>query len=105
MSSVLGLSRLVCLPLQISRMFSCKLPFSRIFPTNHFNEIHGFLRKNTFVLIDNDNTMTEPIQTAGSDQWFHWRIQFYQTAPKNLPIYGRDVRCFSMEFVVAECIV
>ncbi len=65
----------------------CKILVGLIFPLVLFSQIHQirklnellpYVQKDTLVIFDVDNTLIEPLQTLGSDQWFDNRIKFYQ---------------------------
>lgn len=48
-----------------------------IIETQHMKEIHKYLEPEMLVVFDLDNTLIEPVQELGSDQWFGHRIQQY----------------------------
>lgn len=50
-------------------------PKSEIIEINNINDVLEHATHGTMVLFDIDNTLLEPIQTLGSDQWFRWRLQ------------------------------
>ena len=61
-------------------LFSEEIPkasSSAIVETKDISDVLRYVKPNTLVLFDIDNTLIEPLQTLGSDQWFSWRIQYY----------------------------
>ena len=53
------------------------LLFGEIREIRTISEIENHLDQETFFLFDIDNTIMEPAQTLGTDQWFHYRIKLY----------------------------
>lgn len=51
---------------------------SRFIETNTFSDLLKYIRPNSLVLLDIDDTLMEPQQTLGSDVWFRWRINYYK---------------------------
>ena len=49
-----------------------------IIESNHFSSITDYLKEDSWLIVDIDNTLIEPIQTLGSDQWFRHRIMWYK---------------------------
>lgn len=45
--------------------------------TAHFSDINKYLKPNTLVVLDIDDTLLIPVQTLGSDVWFNSRFQHY----------------------------
>ena len=43
----------------------------------HMEEILPHVKPEMLIVFDIDNTIIEPVQTLGSDQWFHHRIETY----------------------------
>jgi len=43
----------------------------------HIDQIYNYLKPNTLVVFDIDNTLIEPVQSVGTDQWFHHRIAYW----------------------------
>lgn len=48
---------------------------AEIYETAEFSEIEKHVAPGALVVFDIDNTLMEPIQTLGSDQWFNYRYQ------------------------------
>lgn len=51
---------------------------SQFIETNSFSDLQKYIKPNSLVLIDIDDTLMEPKQTLGSDVWFRWRIDYYK---------------------------
>lgn len=49
--------------------------FGAIVEIKELSEINKYLAKDELIIFDLDNTLIEPRQTLGSDQWFYNRIQ------------------------------
>jgi len=49
-----------------------------IIEIKHMNEIHPYVQPNTFIVFDLDNTLIEPTQELGTDQWFYYQFLKYQ---------------------------
>ncbi len=43
----------------------------------NMEEIHQYLQPDTFIVFDIDNTLIEPIQELGTDQWFYLQLASY----------------------------
>lgn len=48
------------------------------FEIAHFAQIEPYLQQRPLLILDIDNTLMEPTQTLGSDQWFYHRYLSYQ---------------------------
>lgn len=48
-----------------------------IIEVTHMNEIHSYLKPDMLVIFDIDNTLIEPVQELGTNQWFENRIREY----------------------------
>lgn len=48
-----------------------------IVETMKMGELYNYLKPNMLIVFDIDNTIIEPSQTLGSDQWFHHRMDQY----------------------------
>lgn len=46
----------------------------------HFEELKKYVTPDTLVILDIDNTLIEPVQTLGSDQWFYHQFEGYVNA-------------------------
>jgi len=51
---------------------------SQIIETNTFADLLKFIKPNSLILLDIDDTLMECVQTLGSDRWFNSRIAFYK---------------------------
>lgn len=51
---------------------------SQIIEINRIEAIKQYIDHGTLILFDIDNTIVEPTQTLGSDQWFYHRIECYK---------------------------
>jgi len=51
---------------------------AEIHETYDINEVRHYITPETLVIFDIDNTVIEPVQTIGSDQWFHYRIDYHK---------------------------
>jgi hypothetical protein len=51
---------------------------AEIFETAHFSEILRFVKPNTLVLLDIDDTLLIPTQTLGTDAWFIYRTKQHE---------------------------
>src|SRR5687768_857421 len=51
---------------------------ARIIETNKFADLLQYIKPNSLILLDIDDTLMEPLQTLGSDRWFQWRISVYK---------------------------
>lgn len=60
---------LFCLPVVLT---------SKVFEIKKIEELKNFLKPDTLVVFDIDNTLIEPLQILGSDQWFDSKIKFYK---------------------------
>jgi FMN phosphatase YigB (HAD superfamily) len=56
-------------------IFISTLASARIIETNAMEEILPHITKKTWVVFDLDNTVMEPTQTLGSDQWFDYLVK------------------------------
>lgn len=57
-------------------IFVCSVLQAKIVDVFHVNELQSYVKDNDcLVIFDIDNTLMEPVQTIGSDQWFDKRIQ------------------------------
>jgi hypothetical protein len=59
-------------------LIPCTILFSEIYEIKQIHEIHIHLHQDQLVIFDIDNTLMEPIQQLGSDQWFRYRIKEHQ---------------------------
>jgi len=50
---------------------------SEIIEIDHFEEIYPQIHTDTLIVLDIDNTLIEPCQTLGSDQWFYSQLHHY----------------------------
>lgn len=74
---------------------------SVIIDTNNFGDLLHHITPKSLILYDIDNTILEPPQTLGSDQWFTWRISFHQNAGHN----AKDaLEIALMEWVSVQCL-
>jgi Protein of unknown function (DUF2608) len=64
-------------------LFITTVSFCQIIEIKNIKESEKFLKKDNLVLFDLDNTIMEPLQEFGSDQWFFYRFQKY--LDKNMP--------------------
>ncbi len=56
-------------------IFAFLAPLSgEIIEVMHMDQLTTVLKPNALVIFDIDNTLIEPVQALGSDQWFHHRI-------------------------------
>jgi hypothetical protein len=51
---------------------------SRIIEIDHFSDLLKYIKPNSLVLLDIDDTLMEAKQTMGTDRWFIWRIDYYK---------------------------
>lgn len=51
----------------------CTIAFSSINEIRQFKEVLNYIQPNSLVICDIDNTLLEPAQLLGSDQWFTYR--------------------------------
>ena len=58
-------------------IFTLVLP-AEIIEIKRMEEINSHIKPDTIILLDIDNTLIEPKQEMGSDQWFHYLIKKYQ---------------------------
>lgn len=56
---------------------------AEIIETNSIHDLKKYIRPETLVLLDIDNTLMEPTQTLGSDQWFCHRIDYHENLGLN----------------------
>lgn len=50
---------------------------SEIIEISHMSEIHQYLKPDTLIVFDIDNTLLETAQELGSDQWFYHQFEAY----------------------------
>ncbi|MCH9611916.1 MAG: hypothetical protein S4CHLAM102_03900 [Chlamydiia bacterium] len=50
---------------------------AEIIETNRFDTINEHITEDTLILLDIDNTLIEPTQEMGTNQWFEHRIKLY----------------------------
>lgn len=50
---------------------------AEIFEADHMDQVYNYIKPNTLVIFDIDNTLIEPVQSVGSDQWFRHRIAYW----------------------------
>lgn len=74
--------------------FVCFQLSGEIVEIKHMKELYPYLKPDMLVVYDIDNTIIEPKQTLGSDQWFHHRIDEYKS-------YGFD-DSYSLEMALRE---
>lgn len=55
------------------------LAFAKIVDIKHMAEINKYISNDTYVVFDIDNTLVEPTQLLGSDQWFYSRLSELKT--------------------------
>ncbi len=63
-------------------LFVCTLSLfmnlqSEIIEIHNMSEIHQYIKPNTLIVFDIDNTLLEPSQELGSDQWFYRQFEKY----------------------------
>jgi len=63
-------------------LFVCTLSLfmnlqSEIIEIHNMSEIHQYIKPNTLIVFDIDNTLLEPAQELGSDQWFYRQFEKY----------------------------
>lgn len=51
---------------------------AEIIQTNEISDILQYAKPSTLIIFDLDNTLMEPVQTLGSDQWFNNQIKYYE---------------------------
>lgn len=74
---------------------------SKIIETNTFSDIQHHIKPRCLILLDIDNTLIEPKQTLGSDQWFDWRIGYY----KKIGLEPRhSLEAALMDWVSVQCL-
>lgn len=61
----------------IGLIFMAIAVYAEIVEINHMDQVYNYLKPNTLVIFDIDNTIMEPVQTLGSDQWFRHRIAYW----------------------------
>ncbi|NGX52802.1 MAG: hypothetical protein KR126chlam5_01107 [Candidatus Anoxychlamydiales bacterium] len=61
-------------------IFSFSSLFSQILEVKNIKEITTYLNKYELLLFDLDNTIMEPIQELGSDQWFFHQMKKYENS-------------------------
>lgn len=49
-----------------------------IFEIKNMNELYKYLKPEAFIIFDIDNTLMEPAQELGNDQWFRYQIKKYE---------------------------
>lgn len=60
-------------------LFICSLELqAKIIETHHIDLIGSFVNKDTFIIFDIDNTLMEPVQELGTDQWFYHQWLTYE---------------------------
>jgi hypothetical protein len=52
--------------------------WGEIVEVGHFSEIHHYASDDALIILDIDNTLIEPVQELGSDQWFYHRCGEYK---------------------------
>src|SRR4051812_33940238 len=50
---------------------------AKIVEAKRINEILGYINSGTLVVFDLDNTVMEPVQMLGSDQWFDSLVKLF----------------------------
>lgn len=57
-------------------LFTCFCSLNaKIIETFHMQEMMDYLARDTLIIFDIDNTLMEPIQELGNDQWFYHRLE------------------------------
>jgi hypothetical protein len=56
-------------------IFSFSLLCAEVIETPHFNEVKKYIKPETLVILDIDDTLLLPTQTLGTDAWFLYRIE------------------------------
>ena len=60
----------------LALLWTAALP-AEIYETYNMDELYGHLKPGMLVVFDIDNTLIEPVQELGSNQWFENRIKEY----------------------------
>ena len=64
-------------------VFSCLSLWGKIVEINNIEEVYNYLTPNDLVIFDIDNTLVEPVQTMGSNQWFEYLKKKYLEEKKS----------------------
>jgi len=56
---------------------------AEIHEIKNMDELHSYLKPDMLIVFDIDNTLMEPVQELGSDQWFYHRIKEYEAWGKS----------------------
>ena len=62
--------------LSILFLIYCPLQ-AEILEIKNMDQVYNYLKPNTLIIFDIDNTLIEPVQSVGSDQWFRHRIAYW----------------------------
>lgn len=57
--------------------FNQSILTAKIIETNEIESILDYAKPNTLLLFDIDNTLMEPVQELGNDQWFRYQLKKY----------------------------
>jgi hypothetical protein len=68
------INRIFCGFVFFANTFLC----GEIIETAHFDEIVNYVKPNTLILVDIDDTLLIPVQTVGTDVWFCHRVKQHQ---------------------------
>lgn len=67
--------------------------------TNEMREALTFVRQDTWIVFDIDNTVLEPTQTLGSDQWFDYMVKKLGSVDKAIEIWSEVQKQTEMQTV------
>ncbi len=59
-------------------LFLCSSLVAQVVEVQNFRQLASFVNKDSFVLIDLDDTVFIPAQTLGSDVWYRYRFSQYE---------------------------
>src|SRR5688572_16340760 len=70
-------------------MVLTSLASARVVEINKMADITAHVTEQTWVVFDLDNTVMEPVQTLGSDQWFDHMVKTLGNLDKAVEVWSR----------------
>lgn len=59
-------------------LFLLQSLFAEVVEIKYISELEKYIKDNSVIIFDIDNTVMEPIQEMGNDQWFNHRLSFHK---------------------------
>lgn len=79
--------------------------FPQIFEIKNISEIEKYITKDSLVIFDLDNTIIEPAQVLGSDQWFCYQLKEYEKESKSQALKKTLNKWFDIQYLTKAKLV